>query len=82
MNKDCNPKTKISKTKIKEAFRILTNYSILFRKEKDGALFGIHRLNQLVMRMIHKKMNAFDKKFNLAADWLFPKLHFDDEADL
>jgi hypothetical protein len=81
LNKDCNPKTKISKTKIKEAFRILTNYSILFRTEKDSALFGIHRLNQIVMRMIHKKMNAFDKKFNQAADWLFLKLNYD-EADL
>jgi tetratricopeptide (TPR) repeat protein len=63
-----------NKKKLAKPAQLLLDYSI-FVTASDKTL-KIHRLTQAVMRMIHRKLNCFEKNFEEVADWLLSRLDF------
>ncbi len=49
--------------KMKQLFKILSDYSIISQHSKDDNGYSINRLTQSVIRMIHKKNGVFEKNY-------------------
>jgi tetratricopeptide (TPR) repeat protein len=71
-------KTRIKK--IKQLFKVLCDYSILFQTSKDENIYSINSLTQSVIRMIHKKNGVFEKNFTQFATWLQTNLFYNERS--